>query len=383
MIKNKKEVIKHSSAIQVSNKTTLLQRRCWNVLLANAYDELHLKEKYSIKISDLSDVLWFDSKNIDYLKKSLKAIRQYEIEWNILWKDWKQEWGTAWLLSEATISWWILTYAYSPTVREKLYKPNMYAKINLSMQNKFDSKYSLTLYELFIDYFDVSRKEWETPFINIKEFRLLVWLEDKEYIEFKILNRDVIKKSLNEINKKSDLSITVDYKRHWRSVIEIKFFIKIKETNKISLKSSKSDIYWAYFIRLQKSFLLSPQQAEEIIEKYNDLLILDTLLKELQQKYSTNKIQNLGSYSYTFLKNHNWIIKTDIKKKISIHDIEEVEYNKDISNNKGEFRLWFSWLDIEKQNQLMEQYKKWSPIQDKEMLIKSRISSDFQRWLIK
>jgi len=56
---------------------------------------------------------------------------------------------------------------------------------------------------------------------------------------------------------------------------------------------------------LQKSFLLSPQQAEEIIEKYNDLLILDTLLKELQQKYSTNKIQNLGSYSYTFLKNHN------------------------------------------------------------------------------
>ena len=43
MKKNKTEVIKHSSTIQVSNKVTLLQRKCWNVLLSNAFDDLPKK----------------------------------------------------------------------------------------------------------------------------------------------------------------------------------------------------------------------------------------------------------------------------------------------------------------------------------------------------
>ena len=35
-----KEVIKASPAIQIESKITHLQRRAWNVLLANAYNEL-------------------------------------------------------------------------------------------------------------------------------------------------------------------------------------------------------------------------------------------------------------------------------------------------------------------------------------------------------
>jgi len=39
----KRDVIKHSAAIQIQNNVTLLQRRAWNVLLANAYDELPIQ----------------------------------------------------------------------------------------------------------------------------------------------------------------------------------------------------------------------------------------------------------------------------------------------------------------------------------------------------
>ena len=38
------EVIKASPAIQIQNRITHLQRRAWNVLLANAYNELPDKE---------------------------------------------------------------------------------------------------------------------------------------------------------------------------------------------------------------------------------------------------------------------------------------------------------------------------------------------------
>ena len=46
----KQEVIKHSAAIQIENNMTLLQRRAWNALLFNAYNELDKKEEHQISL---------------------------------------------------------------------------------------------------------------------------------------------------------------------------------------------------------------------------------------------------------------------------------------------------------------------------------------------
>ena len=56
----KQEVIKHSAAIQIQNCITLVQRRSWNVLLANAYDELSEAEEHSIRIQHLMQMLEFN-----------------------------------------------------------------------------------------------------------------------------------------------------------------------------------------------------------------------------------------------------------------------------------------------------------------------------------
>ena len=80
----KREVIKHSAAIQIQNNITLLQRRSWNVLLAYAYDELPFKESHSIPIADLMRSLEFNSKNEDYLKEALEALNRCQVQWNIL-----------------------------------------------------------------------------------------------------------------------------------------------------------------------------------------------------------------------------------------------------------------------------------------------------------
>ena len=44
LLANINEVVKASPAIQIQSKITHLQRRAWNVLLANAYNELTNKE---------------------------------------------------------------------------------------------------------------------------------------------------------------------------------------------------------------------------------------------------------------------------------------------------------------------------------------------------
>ena len=67
MLKEKKEVIKHSSAIQIENTISLLQRKTWNVLFANAYDELPTHEEHTVNIQELTEVLEFKSKNDRYL----------------------------------------------------------------------------------------------------------------------------------------------------------------------------------------------------------------------------------------------------------------------------------------------------------------------------
>ena len=47
------------------------------------------------------------------------------------------------------------SYAYGPSLREKLHNPRMYARLCLALQNRFSSKHALALWELFVDYLGV------------------------------------------------------------------------------------------------------------------------------------------------------------------------------------------------------------------------------------
>ena len=67
------EVIKASPAIQIQSKISLLQRRAWNVLLANAYNELPEKDIHTVSVSELAAKLGFDSGNHNYLKEVLEV----------------------------------------------------------------------------------------------------------------------------------------------------------------------------------------------------------------------------------------------------------------------------------------------------------------------
>ena len=230
LLANINEVIKASPAIQVQGKMTHLQRRAWNVLLANAYNELPNKEIHSVSVAELAAKLGFDSGNVVYLKETLRALRNFEVQWNILGKDNKQEWGVAGLLASSDIKNGICTYAFAPHLRPKLYNPRIYTRLNLQLQNRFKGQYALILWEVCFDYFDTKRDEGETPFIPLETFRELMGIEAAEYPLFKLLNRDVIKPALKEINDLTDYHVEVEQKRLGRKVAELKFSItKVKQ----------------------------------------------------------------------------------------------------------------------------------------------------------
>ena len=219
------EVIKASPAIQIQNRITHLQRRAWNVLLANAYHELPDKDIHRVSMVELAAKLGFDSKNDEYLKGMIKSLVDCTVEWNILGKNNKQVWGAASLLGSVEIENGICTYNFPAHLRLKLHNPIMYTRLNLRLQNQFKSQYALILWEVCFDYFNVDRSRGETPFIPIKIFRELMGVENKEYPLFGELNRNVIKPAIKEINALTDYFVEVEQKRFGRKVAELKFSI--------------------------------------------------------------------------------------------------------------------------------------------------------------
>ena len=224
------EVIKASPAIQIQSKITHLQRRAWNVLLANAYEELPDTDIHRISVEDLAQCLGFNSHNEEYLKETLRALVDCTVKWNILRKDKKQKWGVASLLASTEIENGICTYSFAAHLRYKLYNPRIYTKLNLRLQNQFTSRYAVILWEVCFDYFDMARNVGETPFISIADFRELMGLDNDEYPEFKELNRNVIKSAIEEINELTNFVVEIEHQRVGRRVSALKFRIsRIKE----------------------------------------------------------------------------------------------------------------------------------------------------------
>lgn len=305
------EVIKASPAIQIQSKITHLQRRAWNVLLANAYDELPNTDIHRINVVDLAKCLGYVSKDIEHLKETLKALVDCTVEWNVLGKDNKPIWGAAALLASAEIEKGVCTYGFAPHLRFKLYNPRIYTKLNLRLQNQFTSRYALILWEVCFDYFDIARNEGETPFIPLETFRELVGLDDDEYLLFKELNRNVIKPAIKEINELTNFLVEVETKRIGRKIGELKF--KISRMREIpTLQESEDTVPFdiedlpSIAIKLVKAGV-SRKEALRIAEKEWDVIYPEALPENTDDfdvyveekiglaRYATN-LKNAGGF---------------------------------------------------------------------------------------
>jgi len=224
----RQEVFKHSAAIQIENNITLLQRRAWNVLLFHAYNELVTEEEHHIPLQKLAELVGYASHDMDYLKEASKGMMRCIVEWDVLDKDGSPQWGATALLAQATIERGVFTYAYSPELRRRLHNPAMYARLDLSLQKRFHSKYGLALWELCADYLGAGREYGETPYIPLYIFRKLMGVTESAYPSFKRLNDKVINPAVEEINDVSDFRVVVDYRREGRKVTALKCKIRRK-----------------------------------------------------------------------------------------------------------------------------------------------------------
>jgi len=261
---NSNEIIidKNSSSIQISNKISSTQRKCYNYMLKIAKNEFQ-KDKnarvFTVSADELLIFFKMGNKNHLYIKNELEILNRTQIKYNILGKNKRsKESGAFTLISEFKYLRGTIRYSFPPTIEQMILNPKMFGKINLVVIKSLRSKYSIALYELAEDYINV-----QIPKMSIAKFRELMGIEEHQYYKFASLRKYVIDIAVNEINKSENISFEISYEfeRSGKKITHIKFTIHKKEEI-LQLKERQKKFYaW----------------KKEIIEKYKEQTICNNL----------------------------------------------------------------------------------------------------------
>lgn len=216
-------VTKNVSAIHISAHLSVLQRKLVNAMLYHAYDELLVEDTHTISVALLMEMIGFESRNQDHLKKAIRGLTEKSVEWDMMEDDGTAVWEVSTLLSYARIRKGLCTYRYDKSLAEKLRNPDVFAKINLSVVRDIRSVHSLVLYENCYRYIGVG----QTPKWEVDVFRKLMAVDHlASYKQFKILKRDVIIPAMKEVNKVSNIQVELETVMKGRSVIAVQFLVR-------------------------------------------------------------------------------------------------------------------------------------------------------------
>jgi hypothetical protein len=220
---DKSVVKKNVSVIHINAKLSLIQRKLVNALLYNAYDHLLSQDTHSLNVALLSEMIGFDSRNLAHLKTALTGLVETSIQWDVLEDNGSNSWEVATLLSFARIREGVCSYRYDKGLAEKLYHPDIYSKINLSVVRDMRSAHALVLYENCYRFIELGHTAWW----DLDTFRKLMSIEDvPSYQEFKSLNRNVIKPAVAEVNKLSNIQVELETRQKGRTVTGLRFLLK-------------------------------------------------------------------------------------------------------------------------------------------------------------
>lgn len=307
IINGRKIIKKHVAAVHSSNNLSLLERKISNVLLYVAFPNLKTEKYHYITISRLKELLNFNSKNTRALKEAIQKLQRTVIELNLLNDklvgDGLEEGlfsiqilGLFQVVEKGTIK-----YSYPPELIDLLANPSIYAKINLPVQAKFKSSYSLALYENCVRF----RGLPYTKNFEYKIFRKLMGVEDGKYEIFRDFNRRVLTPAITEINTCSDIRITPDITRRGKRVQAIKFLLGERPIKKRigRLELPKDRKRKVTTSRIAPEFGLTEQNMNKLIREYGeDRVALASKYIKSTSSYKNGAIPNISGYFVSAVK---------------------------------------------------------------------------------
>jgi len=283
---------KHVAAIHSATKLTLVQRKIANALLFNAYNELSEKQEHRIHIRTLSELIGYNSNELNAIKKALVSLISTVVEWNLIDKervDNASVWNASAIIADASIVGAVCTYSYSNKMRQLLFRPEMYGRLNMQVQARFKSSYGLVLYENCVRYQNIQ----ETPWFDMTIFRKLMGVDENKYAVFKDFRKRVIDIALKEVNEHSGLNVEYLLKKVGRTPVAIKFRVEPLEKRSLVATTPDSKIENV----LQHEFSFSKQQASTALANFGEAYIEEKIaVVKDSPSYKKQSINHLAGY---------------------------------------------------------------------------------------
>lgn len=286
------EIKKHSSIVQMSNVTTLVERKSMNALIRIAKDCLKRDPNQRIFTCEIGLIkrlagLW-DNDNSE-LKEALKRLSHTKIEYNIFNKD-KEEWGFFSFLAEVKIrsegvgKSAYITFEFPSTVLSVIKHPNMFVKLNLFIIRGLKSKHSVVLYEFMKDYQNLWRYR-----CDINAFRKLMGINPGQYSIFSMLRKRVLDTAIAEINQQTDIQIEYELERMGRKVTAI--ILKVCSNKGRYQEGNSSQTIKDKL----KRFGLVESKIEELLRKHTEEM-LQANIEIVEEQISQGKVKNKIGY---------------------------------------------------------------------------------------
>lgn len=342
---------KNIGVIQISNDLTSVERKIMNVILWNAtiieknnifnQSKTMIKDDrkyYQISFYDIEEALeWGCYKNRSNILGSLENLVTTSLKFNVLGtqKTNHGKWNIVTSLLSSVISSQessSIFYSFSDPIKDFVVRPTLYANLNLEMQKKIDSKYTLALWEYLVGeiaMLKVSDKSEDkltqfyssqnvTQYISIEDYREMVaGLDYNTNGAFKDINRELIKNPLKELTTKQIIKARPEYKKKGRKVTDVRFAIDnnydlveslllVKKDSTLKANSDKNNV------------------SNQIYKESNNTV------QPLEKDHS--RIEN-KAYYHSQNTNNVQTSAPSAKDKINLIIDEQNEYKKTIINN--------------------------------------------------
>ena len=322
----KKELKKHAATIHCSNVLSLLQRKITNALLYHAYKELMTKEEHVITVKQLCRLINYHGNNHAVIKDALRGLISTVIEWNLIdGVTGTENWTASSILASVSLEGPQCYFAYSPRMKQLLYSPSVFGKIDLIIQSKFRSSYGLALYENCIRYRGLPHTKW----FDLAMFKRLMGVPETKYPIFRDFKRRVLDKAIDEVNMYSDLFITPEYIKEGRKVARVRFLLKDRaKRTRLGLSGNiqEDDVIKH---KLYAQFGLSSEQIEQLLSNYAKDYILEKIaLVESSKLYQEGRVANLAGYMISAVKNNYQAPKAlEQPMKVQANQVAQDEIN--------------------------------------------------------
>lgn len=264
---------KSNAAIKTVSALGLLEQKVIDACIFVARPKILTQGLHAVDMDYFKWLLSFNSKNNDYLKKSITKVQQTLIQINI-YDDKnpdKDFWHSTPFIYDVSFSGGKVFFRVPESLHQNIADPKTWTLLSFRIKNKFTSVYAYTLYQRCrSDQFRGATDWW-----TVDDFREIMNSGQPDlYTKFQDLQKRVIKPAVEQINKFSDILVTPDFRRRGRTITHIRFLIETNPAVGTNI-DEKERLPAGLFDTLKNQFGLANSQIDELAVDYDPSYLAD------------------------------------------------------------------------------------------------------------